>query len=166
MNGDEKSVIGLPDIPPQMILLVGIPGSGKSTFAAANFPTEYVRISRDVLRTRARVASALAEAMERRRNIVIDNTNVERIERERFILPARAAGYRVTGYYFQSVIKDCLGRNAQRSGAARIPDAGVIARAKDLEMPSLEEGFDELFYVSITDAGFAMKAWSPDYEKK
>ena len=113
-------MIDLPDTQPQMILLIGIPGSGKSTFAAANFPPAYLRISRDMLRTRAREAGALANALEKRRNIVIDNTNVKRIERERFILPAKAAGYRVTGFYFRSVIKDCLGRNAQRSGAALI----------------------------------------------
>ncbi len=159
-------MIDLPDIQPQMILLIGIPGSGKSTFAAASFPPEYVRISRDVLRTRAREARALADALEKRSNIVIDNTNVKRIERERFIKPARAAGYQVTGFYFQSIIKDCLIRNAQRSGAARIPDVGVIARAKDLETPSPEEGFDGLFYVYVADAGFAVKTWSLDHEKK
>ena len=108
----------VPCTQPQMILLIGIPGSGKSTYSARNFPPEYVRISRDVLRTRARVASALAEALERRRDIVIDNTNVMRMERERFIKPAKEAGYKVVGFYFQSIIKDCLRRNAQRSGAA------------------------------------------------
>lgn len=159
-------MIDLPNTQPQMILLIGIPGSGKSTFAAASFPPGYIKISLDVLRTQAREARALADVLEKRSNIVIDNTNVKRIERERFIKPARTAGYRVTGFYFQSIIKDCLLRNAQRSGAARIPDAGVIARAKDLEMPSPEEGFDGLFYVSVADAGFAVKTWSLDYEKK
>ncbi len=151
---------------PQMILLIGIPGSGKSTFSAMHFPQEYARISRDVLRTRARVASALVEALEARRNIVIDNTNVSRLERERFILPAREAGYRVAGYYFQSRIEDCLKRNAQRSGMARVPDVAIFARARDLELPSFDEGFDELFYVSISEAGFAVEKWSSDNEEK
>ncbi len=151
---------------PQMVLLIGIPGSGKSTFAARHLPSEYVRISRDVLRTRARVATALAEALAARRDIVIDNTNVTRIERERFLVPARECGYRVTGYYFQSVIADCLRRNAQRIGAARIPDVGVVSRAKDLELPSFEEGFDELYYVSISETGFSVEVWRPDNEEK
>ena len=151
---------------PQMILLIGIPGSGKSTFSATHFPQEYARISRDVLRTRARVANALAEALEARRNIVIDNTNVTRTERERFILPAREVGYRVAGYYFQSRIEECLKRNAQRSGVALVPDVAIFARARDLELPSFDEGFDELFYVSISEAGFAVERWSLDNEEK
>ena len=149
-----------------MILLIGIPGSGKSTFSATHFPQEYARISRDVLHTRARVASALAEALEVRRNIVIDNTNVKRTEWERFISPAKAAGYRVAGYYFQSRIEDCLSRNARRSGIARVPDVAIFARARDLELPSFDEGFDELFYVSISEAGFAVEKWSSDNEEK
>ena len=151
---------------PQMILLMGIPGSGKSTFATTNVQPDFVRISQDVLRTRSRVDSALAEALRERRNIVIDNTNVMRKERERFIVPARQVGYRVTGYYFQSIIEDCLSRNAQRSGTARIPALGVVARAKALELPSYDEGFDELHYVSISETGFEVKAWSSDNEEK
>ena len=151
---------------PKMILLIGIPASGKSTFATTSFPPEYVRISLDVLRSRARVAGALEEALRERRDTVIDNTNVTRMERGRFIAPAKEAGYRIIGYYFQSVIKDCLKRNSLRSGKARIPDVGVVARARDLEMPSCDEGFDELHYVSMTESGFAIKPWSKDNEEK
>ena len=87
-------------------------------------------------------------------------------ERERFIVPAKAAGYEITGYYFQSVVPDCLRRNALRTGKARIPDVGVRARAKDLERPSLDEGFDSLYYVKIVDGGFSINEWRSDSEEK
>ena len=151
---------------PQMILLIGIPASGKTTFAATRIPPEYVRISLDVLHSRAKEAQTLAEAMAARRDIVVDNTNVNRVERERFITPARQAGYRVACFYFQSSVPDCLRRNAQRTGAARIPEVGVRARAKALELPSIQEGFDELSYVSITETGFNVATWSVAHEDK
>jgi len=43
---------------------------------------------------------------------------------------------------------------------------GVVARAKDLELPSYDEGFDELYYVAISETGFVVKTWSPDNEEK
>ena len=120
----------------QMVLLIGIPASGKSTFATMHLSADYQRISLDLLKKRAREAKVFSDAIAKRRSVVIDNTNVTRAERRRFIEPARAAGYEVIGYFFQSVLSDCLQRNALRIGKARIPDVGVIARSNALEMPS------------------------------
>ena len=150
---------------PQIIILIGIPASGKSTFAATHFSAEYVRISLDVLHKRSKEARELSGAIAKKLDIVVDNTNVSRAERKRFIEPAKAAGYEVIGFYFQSVIEDCLKRNAQRSGKARIPDVGVIARANALELPSRDEGFDKLYYVKIADDGFNVEEWKGEYEQ-
>ncbi len=147
------------DKKPQMILLIGIPASGKSTFVSRLVPKDYLRISLDQLHTRLKEAKMLADALEKRLNVVIDNTNVTRAERQRFIEPAKAAGYEITGYFLQSIIADCLRRNALRTGKARIPNVGVISRFKALELPSIEEGFDSLHYVSIVDEGFSINEW-------
>ena len=144
-----------------MILLSGLPASGKSTFDATKIPAGYRRISLDVLKTRAREARVLAEAIARRENFVVDNTNVTLAERQRFIAPAKAAGYEVVGYFFQSVIKDSLVRNAQRTGKARIPDIGVVSRAKELVALSRDEGFDQLYFVQIADGDFTITDWCP-----
>ena len=58
-----------------------------------------------------------------------------------------------------SCIDECLKRNAMRTGKARIPDAGVIGRASQLERPGYAEGFDELFYVAVTNDGFSITPW-------
>ena len=83
-------------------------------------------------------------------------------ERRRFIAPAKALGYKVVGYYFQSVLADCLERNAQRTGKACIPDKGVIIKAKCLQLPKLAEGFDELHYVTINSGNFDISDWNPE----
>jgi hypothetical protein len=56
------------------------------------------------------------------------------------------------GYFLRSSFKESLARNAEREGAARIPDVGVYSTAKALVVPSLSEGFDELYEVVFTTA--------------
>ena len=58
------------------------------------------------------------------------------------------------GIFMESILSDCLKRNAQREGDARIPDFGVEARAKDLTPPTEEEPFDFLFYAKMKDGVF------------
>ena len=144
---------------PTMVVMIGIPGSGKSTFCDAKFPGWRV-ISRDILRTRHREEQLLADTVASRLSCVIDNTNVSRAERAKFIAAGKAAGYRIVGYYLRSNIDECLKRNAQRTGKARIPDAGVRGRAAQLERPGYAEGFDELFYVAIQDGVFVTTPWA------
>ena len=141
--------------------MIGIPGSGKSTFCQKYF-LEYEHISLDVLHTRQRETTALQTALAARKNCVVDNTNVSVAERAKFIEAGKSAGYRIVGYYMRSKIDECLQRNATRSGKMRIPDAGVIGRAAQLELPKHAEGFDELHYVTITNDGFAISDWKED----
>ena len=144
---------------PTMVIMIGIPGSGKSTFCDSKFPGWRV-ISRDILRTRHREEQLLADTVAGRLPCVIDNTNVSRAERAKFITAGKTAGYRIVGYYLRSNIDECLKRNAQRTGKARIPDAGVRGRASQLERPGYAEGFDELFYVAIRNGGFVVTPWA------
>ena len=144
---------------PTMVVMIGIPGSGKSTFCDAKFPGWRV-ISRDILRTRHREEQLLADTVASRLPCVIDNTNVSRAERAKFIAAGKAAGYRIVGYYLRSNIDECLKRNARRTGKARIPDAGVRGRAAQLERPGYTEGFDELYYVVIQDGVFVTTLWA------
>ena len=141
--------------------MIGIPGSGKSTFRQKYFP-EHECISLDALHSRHRETTALQTAIAARKNCIVDNTNVSVAERAKFIETGKSAGYRIVGYYMRSKIDECLKRNALRSGKMRIPDAGVIGRAAQLELPKYSEGFDELHYVTITDDGFAIGDWKED----
>jgi hypothetical protein len=66
----------------------------------------------------------------------------------------------VIGYYLRSDLNSALERNSRRTGKARIPDKGLFDSAKRLQIPSYEEGFDELFYVWIDDQSiFVVEPW-------
>lgn len=155
----------------QAVLLIGIPATGKSTFFRQRFFDTHVRLNLDMLRTRYRESLLLNACLEGKTPFVVDNTNVKASDRAVYIGPARAAGFSVIGYYFQSKASEALVRNAarQRSKSQHVPPAGVLGQSARLELPSLAEGFDELYYASIepspSDANgsqFKVEAWRED----
>lgn len=144
----------------EAVILIGLQGAGKSTFYRDRFLATHFNISLDVLKTCHRERTVLAECLTMKRPFVIDNTNPARAEREVYIKPAKQAGYRVVGIYFQSRVEDCHRRNSQRLRAEQIPFLGLLGTAKRLEIPRYEEGFDVLNYVRISDDGqFVVEEW-------
>lgn len=66
----------------------------------------------------------------------------------------RRAGSPLEGYFFQSVIADCVERNHERTGKACVPDKAIVCTSNKLEMPSYREGFDRLYFVRIEQGEF------------
>ncbi len=91
----------------------------------------------------------MEECIRQKKNFVVDNTNPTREDRARYIPLAKEAGYQVIGYFFQSKVQDCIARNALRTGKACIPSKAIAATSKKLELPSYDEGFDKLYFVSF-----------------
>ena len=144
----------------EIVLLIGIPASGKSSFYQRRFSSTHVRINRDMLRTKARERSLFEWCLHHEQPCVIDDTNTTREVRARWIEPARAAGYPVNGYFIQSRIQECLERNRGRFGDACIPDAGVRDHHARLEVPLLEEGFAALRFVRMAGMEFEVEDWN------
>jgi predicted kinase len=131
----------------EAVILIGVQGSGKSTFYREKFFDSHVRISLDLLRTRQRERVLMQACLASGQRFAVDNTNVLRVDRAVYIEAAKAAGFRVTGYFFDVELKEALRRNGTREGTAKIPVPGVIGTWKRLERPELSEGFDELVVV-------------------
>lgn len=146
----------------EAVLLIGLQGAGKSSFYKERYFSTHVRISLDLLRTRYREQRLLEFCLETQQRFVIDNTNSTRAERHNYIEAARMGRYAVTGYYFQSRIEDCLKRNRQRVDEERVPDQAILATAKKLELPTLNEGFQSLFYVRQDSGRFVVEEWQDE----
>lgn len=142
-----------------MVILMGLQGSGKSTFYSRHLSERFVRVNLDTLKTRHQEKLLIEECMQRESNFAIDNTNPTRLDRERYIAPAKQAGYRVIGYFLESKIKDCIQRNAQREGKARVPEKAIAATSNKLEIPSYDEGFDELYFVKNNGESMTVEEW-------
>jgi predicted kinase len=145
----------------EAVVLIGIQGSGKSTFYRDRFGGSHVHINLDTLKTRHRERLLLQKCLASKRPFVVDNTNPTTEARRRYIEPAKAAGMRVIGYYFAIDIQIALDRNARRQGGACIPAKAIRATRNLMVRPSLEEGFDEILYVqSSADGGFLVEPWN------
>lgn len=144
----------------QAILFAGIQATGKSSFYRERFFRTHVRINLDMLRTRHRERVLLRACLEALQPFVVDNTNLTRRERAVYIEPARAAGFEVVGYYFQSKVDDAIVRNAGRLPAEQIPERGIRGASSQLQIPGLDEGFQKLYYVAIAPGGgFLVEEW-------
>jgi predicted kinase len=147
----------------ELIIFIGLQATGKSSFYRTGFDRTHVRINLDMLKTRHRERRLLETCLEIRQACVIDNTNPSRADRARYIEPARAMGFSIIGYYFQSMLSEALVRNAARSAAERIPDQGLRGSLGRLERPSYAEGFTRLHYVHFDGCGgFQVEDWRDD----
>ncbi len=149
--------------PADLILLVGLPASGKSTFYQRRFAATHRHVSKDLLRSarsrEARQRELIAEALREGRSVVVDNVNARVADRAPLIELARAHRARVHGYFFEAPVAACLTRNRQREGRERVPDVAIFAAAKRLERPTYAEGFDALFEVRVTGGDFEVTPW-------
>lgn len=142
----------------QMLIFIGIPASGKTSFYNRFYKNGYKHINLDTLKTRYQENLAINEYLKNNENIVIDNTNITKEERQKYISAGKENNYKIMGYYFKSSINECIERNEKRKN--KIPRTAVANKFNHLEIPSFDEGFDELYYVSIENSEFKIEYWS------
>jgi predicted kinase len=141
----------------ELVILIGLQGSGKSTFYRTRFAGTHAWVSKDRLRNNRNPArrqrQLIEEALAAGRSVVVDNTNATAEERAGLIALGRSFGATVTGYAFESRLVDCLERNRRRTGKERVPDVALFVTQKKLRPPTPDEGFDRLFFVRLVGDG-------------
>lgn len=137
----------------EAVIFVGVQGSGKTTLYRGRFFDTHVRISLDMLRTRHREQLLLAACLAAKQPFVVDNTNPLPTDRARYIGAARGAGFRVLAYFFDTTLRDAIQRNSQRTGKHKIPVPAIAGAFRKLQPPTPEEGFDDIYRVTIAPQG-------------
>ena len=141
----------------ECVILIGLPASGKTTFYHQRFAATHRHVSKDhwpaAANKDARQAALISTALSAAIPVVVDNTNPSIADRAAIIAHARKHGARIVGYYFTATTREALGRNRAREGKQRVPDVAIFTKAKRMVVPAREEGFDELYEVSIREDG-------------
>jgi predicted kinase len=142
---------------PEVVVLVGLQASGKSTFYRQRFADTHAHVSKDAFpsarrpqRTQMRL---IGEALTAGRDVVVDNTNPSAAEWAPIIAAAHAHGARVTAYWFPPDLAGAMARNAERTDGSRVPDVGLYATIKILREPTTADGFDEVQTVRFDGHG-------------
>jgi predicted kinase len=143
---------------PEVAILVGLPGAGKSTFYRERLAATHRHVSKDLLKNatnkQARQDALVREALAAGQSVAVDNTNVSPAERAPVIVIAREFGARVVGHYIDATTREAVARNARREEKkGRVPKVAIFTCAKRLVPPSVEEGFDALHTWRVTDDG-------------
>lgn len=148
-----------------LVVLVGIPGSGKSTFAKslidgdASGGRKWARISQDVLGTRQKCVRAANRALECGEHILVDRCNFDEQQRSHWLgleRPPKRQQHKIAVYLplpLQTAQQRVLKRGIHEGGV----DTAIMSESKilgivrrmhsSLRPPELEEGFDELLVV-------------------
>ena len=130
----------------EMIIFVGSPASGKTSFYNTYLKNKkYVHVSRDVCGSMEKCISEVKKSIKTK-SVVIDNTNPKAENRERFITLAQTEHVPVRCFYFNYDKKLTYHLNEFRKtvGGNSVPQIAYNTYYKSFEKPKEEEGFDEI----------------------
>jgi len=134
----------------EIILLVGFPGSGKSTFAKTHLlPKGYAHINRDTLKTAGACMNAAKSSLKDGKSVVVDNTNPSREARADYVNIAKDFGIPIRCYHMETSIELAKHLNMVRElltdgDSKHVPKIGYNMFKKNFKEPSLDEGFSEI----------------------
>ncbi|CEM03257.1 unnamed protein product [Vitrella brassicaformis CCMP3155] len=139
----------------EVVILVGAPGSGKSSLVRKLFPT-YKHVNQDTLKDKNKCVKECKTALAAGQSAVIDNQNKDKSTRKAYIDLAKQYKAKVRAVYMD-VPKDlCFHLNAYRELNPRvrehkkkIPPMVLHSFYKNREVPQKSEGIDEVITLTI-----------------
>jgi len=140
----------------EMIILVGSPSSGKSSFCQKYLiPKGYEWINRDTLKNPTKCKAAAKQALEDKKSVVIDNTSPTLKNRSEYFSIAKANNVPCRCFYFNNTKDLSKHLNNVRvrytKGEAKlIPDVAFNKYFKALVEPTTDEGFTEVREINFT----------------
>jgi len=150
------------------IIMVGIPGSGKTTVHKRIFPHARIicpddaigytkenpwtpHAAKEAWLNTDRAIKTLLNAETAPGLVLLDATNVDPRRRQKYIRIARKAGVATAALYCKVSEEICRKRNDARDEFRRVPDEAMVRMANRLKKPELDEGFS--FIIKVNNEG-------------
>ncbi|XP_077422175.1 bifunctional polynucleotide phosphatase/kinase isoform X2 [Vanacampus margaritifer] len=138
----------------EVIVAVGFPASGKSTFFHTHIiPKGYVYVNRDTLGSWQNCVAASERALKEGRGVAVDNTNPDPESRKRYVDVAKAAGVPCRCFHFSATLEQAKHNNKYREMAPsdskhmKVNDMIFQSYKKHFVAPTLSEGFSEILSI-------------------
>lgn len=130
----------------ELILIIGPPGSGKSTLSHT-LGSKYIRINQDELGKEGHL-NAFNNALKAQHSIIIDRMGLSKEQRNRYLEPAKKAGYKTKIIVLHESFDTCFERMKLRKEHPTIKDEKTASKVLNFffskyERPTLDEA-DEI----------------------
>ena len=141
--------------PPRLIVLAGLPGSGKSSLAAALEKRGWAVVNQDSLGNRRKCERACARAFERGDRVVIDRCNHDRAQRAHWtrLLERAGGGYKVA-VWLTTPVDSCVERVLARPAHPTLAGPGAEKVVRNFEKsfdPPRDDEVDAIIKLAPTD---------------
>lgn len=132
----------------ELVVMVGVPGCGKSTWVKQHLASTHVVVSSDLWPNAphkgTRRERALADALGAGLDVVVDDVNPTRRERAALIEVAHRYHARVRAVHIDAPPGSCPDRPPIGARRPSVTKHGVVATRHRVAAPAVEEGFDEV----------------------
>lgn len=127
---------------PEIVILVGFPGSGKSTVAKKICENEnYVHIEGDLYKTPGNMIKKAFEYIPQGKSIIFDATNGTIAKRKEYIDFAKIIKYSVRCIHMACSSDVAYSQNIKRENNYIVPKIAYFLYSKMFEEPGENEGF-------------------------
>ncbi|EPE36814.1 HAD-like protein [Glarea lozoyensis ATCC 20868] len=148
--------------PQDLVVFVGSPGAGKSTFYWHNLqPLGYERVNQDILKTRERCLKVAEQYLIEGKSVAVDNTNADSEVRRRWIELAAKRSVPVRCVHFTAAAEICehndavraLNSNMNPEKRSMLPSVAFRGYSSRYQPPKIAEGFEDITEVSFKFEG-------------